>query len=349
MKIFKSIIAFGIIGVLCIPLFAKAQEPTISINSRIDKAQPVIIIRSKHDFEQNISLKMKTNPALSASDVLIRAISKYGMVDAKGIEITSGFDVDAANNLVVAFSGGTSEIIKTSRLQGGFQVIGSFKDRSGNFVSPPINSLAVYNTGGEKLCFEYEAKQAAMPKSAFALLLDRSGSMGINLEAVKQTAEDFLKNLPKNSECAVASFDTSFHYAHKKYQACGGGGFGIKEISVGGGTDIYTPLKDAYQTLSQQYFSMHQKAVIIITDGYTVSDEARKLELLNLKGNILTFVYFIGGNKKDDLEEITDHFIAQGGNVAQSLSKYFGTIGQAYSTQKVLNVRTCQGGSHATP
>jgi len=345
MKISKSIIVTGVMAMCYLPLIAKAQEAQINISSRSQQTKPMIIMRLKYDFEEPISLKMKTDPALSASDVLIKAISKYGMVDAHGVKITSGFDVDVANNLVVAFSGGTSEIIRTSRLREGFQVIGSFKDRSGEFVSPPISSLAVYNTGGEKLCFEYETKQTAAPKSAFTLLLDRSFSMFMDLEAVKQTAEDFLKILPENSECAVASFDTSFHYAHKGYQACVGGRFGINEIEIGGGTDIYTPLKDAYQKLSQSYFSAHQKAVIIITDGYTMSDEERKQELLALKGDILTFVYFIGGDKKDDLEELTDHFIAQGGDALQSLSKYFGVIGQAYNTQKVLNVSKCQGGA----
>ncbi len=345
MKIPKSIIIIGVIAMCYLPLLTEAQEAQISISSPSQQVNPIIIMRLKYDFKEPISLKLRTDPSLVASDVLIKAISKYGMVDAHGIKITSGFDVDVANNLVVAFSGGTSEIIRTTRMQGGFQVIGSFKDRGGDFVSPPISSLAVYNTGGEKLCFEYETKPASVPKSAFTLLLDRSFSMVLDLEAVKQTAEDFLKILPENSECAVASFDTSFHYAHKDYQTCGGGGFGINEIEIGGGTDIYAPLKDAYQKLSRPKFSAHQKAVIIITDGYTMSDEARKQELLALKGDILTFVYFIGGDKKDDLEELTDHFIAQGGDVAQSLSKYFGVIGQSYNTQKVLNVSKCQGGA----
>ena len=70
---------------------------------------------------------------------------------------------------------------------------------------------------------------------------------------------------------------------------------------------------------------------------------------LNNKNGILTFVYFIGGNHKDDLEGITDHFISQGGNVKQSLSHYFSAIGLAYKSQKVLSVKPCSGGAYATP
>ncbi|MBV1952634.1 MAG: VWA domain-containing protein [Cycloclasticus sp.] len=334
---------------LAAPFGAGAQEPAIEIIDRTAQNSPLIFINSKFNFEQDISLKLNTDPRFSISDLMIETISKIGMVDANGIFITSGFDIDLENALVVAFSDGSSEIIKIAQLPDGFQVVGSFKDINGNFVSPPKSSLAVYNTNGEKLCFDYKTVQQSAPKMAFTLLLDRSGSMAANLGKVKQTANDFLNILPQNALCAVASFDTKAHYAHKNYQACNGGGFGFDKIKAGGGTDIYAPLREAYQTLSIPYFSVHQKAVIIITDGYTLSDEKRKKDLLALKGSALTFVYFIGGNKRDDLEDITDHFIAQGGDVAQSLSQYFSAIGQAYNAQKVLSVKACASESNANP
>ncbi len=346
MKFTKTIAAILLVAA---PFGAGAQEPAIKIIDRSAQNSPVIVIKSQFNFEQDISLKLSTDPRFSVSDIMIETISKVGMVDANGIIITSGFDIDLENALVIAYSGGSSEIIQIAQLPDGFQVIGSFKDINGNFVSPPKSSLAVYNTNGEKLCFDYKTVLQSAPKMAFTLLLDRSGSMAVNLDKVKQTATNFLNILPQNALCAVASFDTKSHYAHKNYQACNGGGFGFDKIKSGGGTDIYTPLKEAYQTLSRPYFSAHQKAVIIITDGYTLSDKKRKDELLALKGSALTFVYFIGGDKRDDLEELTDHFIAQGGNVAQSLSQYFSAIGQAYNAQKVLSVKACSSESNANP
>ncbi|MCU7859115.1 MAG: hypothetical protein KZQ86_04625, partial [Candidatus Thiodiazotropha sp. (ex Lucinoma kastoroae)] len=143
--------------------------------------------------------------------------------------------------------------------------------------------------------------------------------------------------------------NTSLTYGHTNYQSFSGGGFGFETIEAGGGTDIFTPLKDVYTTLSGSYFRDYQKAVVIITDGYTMNDKALRQELLGLKKDILTFVYFIGGNKKDDLEGLTDHFISQGGDVSKSLSQYFDAIGQAYKSQKVLNVHSCQVGHRASP
>ncbi len=349
MRFSKIKIAIVIIAALSMPLNAEAQEKKISINSRSKYSAPTIIVRSKFNFDQPISLKMKTDPALSASDALIRTISKFNMVDARGIKITSGFDIDLVNNLIVAFSGGISEIIKTTRNPTGFNVIASFKDNSGNFISPPANSLAVYTINGEKLCFEYKTIQQASPKIGIAILLDRSGSMSGEMESVKTAAQDFLNALPSSAECAVGSFNTELSYAHKNYQSCSGGGFGFETIEASGGTDIFKALHSAYSDLSGSHFSGYQKAAIVITDGYTINDEALKTQLLAQKKDILTFVYFIGGDKKDDLEQLTDHFISQGGDVKQSLSQYFGVIEQAYNNQKVLSVHSCQGGNHGTP
>ncbi len=349
MKTFKSVVAVSVFATLCLPLLGQAQEPTISINSRSDQAQPVIIVKSKYDFEQSISLKMNTDPALSASDVLIRAISKYGMVDAHGIKITSGFDVDVTNNLVVAFSGGTSEIINTTRLPNGFQVIGSFKDRGGNFVSPPIGSLAVYSTGGEKLCFEYKDVIKTPPKMVFVLLVDRSGSMAGVIEDVKKSTRDFLTALPSAAQCAVTSFNTGYTAHSQYYQNCNSGNFKLDIIAAQGGTDLYTPLLESYENLSQPLFKDYQKAVIVITDGNIVPDWLRQSKIKTAKKDTLTFVYLLGYSSDLLLKDIADGYLHDPKNVKTGLKRYFRTLSTAYITQKVLNVRQCQGGSYATP
>ena len=349
MKIFKSIITMPILVALYLPLLGQAQEPTINISSRSDQAQPMIIVRSKYNFGQSISLKMKTDPSLSASDVLIRAISKYGMIDAHGIKITSGFDVDVTNNLVVAFSGGTSEIIKTTRLPNGFQVIGSFKDRGGNFISPPIGSLAVYSTGGEKLCFEYKDVIKAPPKMVFVLLVDRSGSMAFVIEDVKKSTRDFLAALPSTAQCAVTSFDSEYRAHSQYYQSCNSDNFKLDSIAAQGGTDLYTPLLETYENLSQPFFKDYQKAVIIITDGIIVPDWSRQSKIQTAKKDTLTFAYLLGNSSDLLLKDIADGYLHDPKNANIGLERYFKTLSTAYKTQKVLNVRSCQGSSYANP
>lgn len=344
----KSIVAAGMIALCTLPALAIAQEPMITISASSDQAQPLIIVRSKYDFEKVISLKMKTDPSLGASDVLIRAISKFGMVDARGITITSGFDVDVVNDLVVAFSGGTSEIIRTARLPNGFQVVGSFKDRSGNFVSPPMGSLAVYNTSGEKLCFDYETAAQANPKMAFTLLLDRSGSMYSVIDDVKASAKDFLNALPPESLCSVASFNSETRYHNQRFQSCNSGNFQIDSMEADGGTNLQAPLMSSYQTLDQRYFENYQKAVIIITDGI-INFHITKPDYEAVKKDTLTFAYLLGNSSDELLKDIADGYLHDPKNVKTSLELYFETLSTAYNTQRVLNVRQCQGGSNATP
>lgn len=347
----KFISLYAAIIVMAAPFGAivDAQETSMKIMGRTEQSAPVIIIKSKFDFERDISLKLKNNSKLGVSDILIKTLSKIGMSDASGIKITSGFDIDLQNELVVGYSGGTAEIIKTARIGKGLRIIGSFRDTNGNFVAPPADKIAIYSTSGEKLCFDYVTAPQAAPKIGITILLDRSASMRGYIEEVKIAAQEFLNILPASAECSVGSFNTGLTYGHANYQPCSGGGFGFEAIEASGGTDIFTPLKDAYTTLSGAYFKDHQKAVIIITDGYSFADQALYQELLGLKKDILTFVYFIGGEKKDDLEGLTDHFISKGGDVRASLSQYFGALGNAYNSQKILNVRRCKGGHYARP
>jgi len=332
-----------------ISLNALANEPSININSRTENIAPRIIVRSVFDFEKNISVKVKTDPTLLPSNVLIRMVSKIGMVDAHGVSITSGFDIAPAHNLVVGFSGGTSEIIKTASTKNGLQIITSFKDSHGNFVSPPPGSLAAYTIGGQKLCFDYKTITRTAPKMAFSLLLDRSGSMASVIFDVKDSAQSFLKALPSSAECAVISFNSSSRVHNKYYRNCNNGNFKLGDMAAQGGTDLYTPLLASYENLSQPYFKDYQKAVIIITDGQIADDIALRQKLQTAKKDILTFVYFLGQKENRHLTGLADAFLKSTSDIKTSLDQYFHSLSAAYRTQKVLSVKQCKGGGYANP
>ncbi|MEW8693317.1 MAG: vWA domain-containing protein [Candidatus Thiodiazotropha endolucinida] len=341
------------IGTLCagwlIAPGLQAQEAAISITSRTDNPAPKIVLRSRYDFEKSISLKVRTDPRLLPSDVLIKTVSEIGMTDANGVRIVSGFDIDVKNDLVVAFSGGSSEIIRTTRTPQGLQIITSFKDKGGNFVSPPVDSLALYSIGGKKLCFDYKEITSAAPKMAFTLLLDRSGSMSSVLSDVQRSADEFLNGLPSTAECAVASFNSGYEYHNEIYQNCNTGDFKLDSISAGGGTDLYNPLLSAYENLDQAYFDNYQKAVIVLTDGQISPDDTLKKKVQAVKKNTLTFVYFLGNREDRYLTGLADAFLHSTSNISQNLTQYFHSLSAAYRTQKVLSVKKCSGGTHANP
>ncbi|MBT3022032.1 MAG: VWA domain-containing protein [Candidatus Thiodiazotropha sp. (ex Lucina aurantia)] len=341
----KPVAAIGLMAAL--PLNGIADDPVIQITSQTHNTAPQITVRSQYDFDRKISLKLQTNPAFDVSNVLINAVSKLALYDANGVRVTSGFDVDPNSNLVIGFSGGMSEIIKVGQSFHGPNIIASFKDRNGNFVSPPKDALAVYTTDGKKLCFTYEDAALSGERMHFALLLDRSWSMQSNIDDVKDTAKQFLGLLPQSAMCAVANFGHDWEFSHDDYQSCRTTDFRIDDIKVSGATDIHAVLKPTYENFKRPYFNGKQKAVIIITDGYTLDDGKLKRELLSLKGDTLTFVYFIGGSGRNALEGVTDHFITHKGDVKQALGGYFAALGTAYRTQKVLSIKPCAGGDHA--
>lgn len=323
---------------------AFAQDAAISIKSLVNGQSPRIIIRSPYDFEKEISLKLRPDPRFIPSDVLIRAVSEIGMTDANGVRITSGFDIDVQNDLVLAFSGGVAEIIKSSAGPTNLTLIANFRDAQGNFISPPKGSLAVYTTSGQKLCFEYKDVRIAAPKMAFILLLDRSGSMTEVISDVRDSAQIFLKDLPGCAECALASFNGSYAYHNSVFQGCNNGDFRLETLKAEGGTDLYAPLLGAYESLSRKSFKDYQKAVILITDGQIYPDEEMKKKLLAAKKDALTFVYFLGDKYEHPLIGLADAFLQTTSDLKTNLNQYFHSLSTAYGTQKVLEVRPCKGG-----
>ena len=323
-----------------------AQDTSVTIKSRADMQSPRIVIRSPFDFEKDISLKVRPDPAHTPSDVLIKRISMMEMKDTRGIRITSGFDIDVKNDLVLAYSGGVSQIIKSAPGPSGLSVIASFKDNKNNFISPPKGSLALYTTYGEKLCFDYMDVKSAAPKMAFVLLLDRSGSMGEVIADVRASAQSFLKDLPPSSKCALASFNGQFAYHHQYFQSCNDGDFRLDELEAGGGTQLYAPILDAYESLSRDMFRDYQKAVIVITDGQIEPDEDTKQKLIAAKKDILTFVYFLGEKNEHPLIGLADAFLRATTDLKASLDHYFHSLSNAYGMQKVLIVRPCKGGQN---
>ena len=333
---------FAIAFILSLQIWQTSQA-SVSITSRTGSKAPKITIRSAYEFEKQISLKVKPDPRFLPSDVFIRKISEMGLYDSKGIRITSGFDVDTQNDLVLAFSGGVAQIIKSTPSPLGIVLTANFKNSQGNFISPPKDSVALYTTAGEKLCFEYNDVHIAAPKMAFVLLLDRSGSMAEVITDVKNSAQRFLKELPKSAECAVGSFNGSLSYHHKYFENCNCGNFNLTALDAEGGTDLYTPLMSAYQSLSREDFKDYQKAVIVITDGQIAADPKMKKALLSAKKDILTFVHFLGRKNDAQLIGLADTYLQTTTDIKASLKNYFHSLGIAYGSQKVLQVHPCGG------
>lgn len=335
-------------------LAAPGWAQTISVQSHTKTiASPVkISVQSRYNFEQKLSLKIRLDPSRIPTEQIMAVVNALDMRDGNGVKVHTGWDALKDQDIVLGWSGGSAEIIKAQQTANGLQIIASFKDANGNFVEPPESMLAVFDFGGKKKCFSYEEIEDAGTPMAFTLLLDRSGSMSSVINDVKRVAQEFLSIIPDSAECRVWSFSGSVidHAIRTGRPAnCTPSDFDLNTVQIDGMTDIYTPIQSTYQLMNGATYEHHQKAVIIITDGVVSDTQAqaalRTAELLKMKGNTLTFVFWIGSSDEQYLSALADDYVSGGGDVAAKLAGYFNAIGQAYSKQKVLTIRDC-GGAH---
>lgn len=328
---------------------ALSDTPAITLHSTAQQQPPKIILHSAYDFKREISLKVNPDPVFMPADVLLKTLSRFELFDSNGVRITSGFDVDPASKVVIGFSGGSAEIIKTSSNVGSVSLLASFKDTSGNFISPPQDQVAVYNSQRQKLCFDYKDVRQTQQKMRFILLLDRSASMGGVMDDVKRSANLFLKSLPPSAQCAVASFNHGFTYHNEYFQSCNLGDFKLDGMVAEGGTDLLVPLLRAHESLGRAEFADFQKAVIIITDGQIKQNTVMQQAVLAAKKDTLSFMYFRGKASSEHIKALTDGYIHDPANFKESVGEYFETLSDGYNTQKLIQVKPCTGGAYAAP
>lgn len=328
---------------------ALADTPAINIHGAAQNPPPKITLHSAYDFKRAVSLKINPDPAFMPADVLLRAVSQLQLFDNNGVRITSGVDIDPDTQLVIGFSGGSAEIIKSRRHAGGISVLASFKDHSGAFISAPKDQLAVYDHQGNTLCFDYKDVRQTPQKMTFILLLDRSASMAGVMDEVKRSANTFLKSLPPAAQCAVASFNHGFTYHNQHFQSCNLGDFKLDDMIAEGGTDLLVPLLRAHESLGRAEFTDHQKAVIVITDGQITQNKVMQDAILAAKKDVLSFMYLRGSASNEHIKALTDSYIHDPVNFKDSLGEYFGALSDGYNTQKLLEIKPCAGGGYATP
>ncbi|ARE41327.1 hypothetical protein RGUI_3186 [Rhodovulum sp. P5] len=323
-----------------------AQGETFRIIARIDPTMTADIDLARlYAFEQNVSLRVRTDPRFVPNERVIEMVESIGMVDGVGLSITRGYDIDVEHDLVVAWSGGSAEITAVQETPQGLVVAGLFKDHEGHITVPPQGSLAAYTTAGQRLCFTSKrivVEPDILPMS-FAVLVDRSGSVSSEMDRIKSAARAFIDALPDSANCSVGSFAKDWSLSHQTDgdQTCEPDNFDIESWVAAGSTNIFGPLRDAYDWLNDPARIDHQKAVILLTDGRANLDADSEAATLLAKRGVFTFVYYMG--KSDDrwLKGLADSFFADTGGAVPNLERYFNVVSEVYAEQTVLELTPC--------
>lgn len=340
----------------------------LNIVPRVDaSARAELALKRLLEFGQSVSLRVRIDPALIPTPRVLEMVASIAMVDGAGIAIRGGYDIDVAHDLVLGFSGGTAQINAVRQSAEGLVVTALVRDAAGNFVTPPAHSLALYTTGGERLCFDegeitlrtessvplQSGQDASAVPMSFLILLDRSGSMGSVMEEVKSAALGFIDDLPGGATCAVGAFaNEGGSYDESEglgVNECRASNFSLHGVHAGGGTDLFSPLRDAYEWMAMPERADQQRAVIIITDGEANQNLQLAETVRNLKGKTLTFVYFLGGRDDRYLKGLADSYLKHEGAIAETLPRYFEVLSEAYAKQTVLTIKQCEPAQSSAP
>ncbi|MEO9634765.1 MAG: vWA domain-containing protein [Paracoccaceae bacterium] len=340
----KRVMASAIIQSLLV--FSPA-EAKIQIIPQVEKAPTVQFdLKRMLDFSASVTLNVRTDPSLVPSARVLEMVKSIDIKDGLGISIKRGYAIDAQHDLVIGWSGGTTEITRVQKTPSGLVVAGLFKDHQRRIVVPPRERLAAYTTAGKALCFErtiIEVEPKTFPMT-FVILLDRSGSMSTVMGDVRKSALSFIDNLPDTATCSVGAFadTTSFDETEGLgTKLCQPSNFDLEKMAIGGSTNLFPALNTSYTWLNDTSRQNHQKAVIILTDGAVTDNKNMGTQVLANKGGAPTFVYFLGSREDRWLKGVADNYLQHTGDVASTLGQYFDVVSEAYRKQTVLKLRQC--------
>lgn len=292
-------------------------------------------IETLDDFRSRLTIGVYEDPRLANPQRLREIIAELDLRTPLGQPVTN-LVIHPDTGDFVGVDSGSIEFVGT--LPDGSIVI-SARDPAGRFTKADKNQLAWVQPNGVPVAFDLVDVGQSNVKMSFTLLLDRSGSMANVMDKVLVTTRHFLSKLPANAECTVISFAEEWvNHTPGGAQPCNSVKLD-KSMKASGYTDIFGPLSAIYKRYASPAYSGWQKAVIVITDGVVTRNADQGPRVKSEKGDVRTFVFWLGDREEKHLANIADYFLARQGDVQTFLGNYFGELGEAYRNQQILKPR----------
>jgi len=161
---------------------------------------------------------------------------------------------------------------------------------------------------------------------AVYFLFDRSGSMSDTGAAQMAFFNGLLSDLPAGSDCGLAFFTTEVVFQNNGvYQACkslksmGEAEF-VSLLPFGGGTDIYTGLKETFLKIDAQ--DHRQRLVIIVSDGHQRSWISKEELIEGRPAHTKVIVLRPDNYDADALEGLVDFEVVLSSDIRRNKNAY---------------------------
>lgn len=172
------------------------------------------------------------------------------------------------------------------------------------------------------------------------LVVDRSGSMGgTPMEDTKQAVTNFVKTIDETIGVGLVAFDSSAQLVNAITESKNSVLHGIASLEADGGTDIYSGLKLAGQTLESR---VGRRVIILLSDGED-GNAGMIDEVLDelVRKNIYVYTIGFGGADTEYLSYIARKC---GGKFIQAdsssmLSEIYSSVGQYMTNDYVIEFR----------
>lgn len=332
--------------VLLLGLTFSLQTVAVSIKPRIDGAEPPVVsvtIRSAHDFERTISLKVRLDPSKMNPERRAEIIESVTIRDWSG-NVIPGSDYDINANIIIGYGEGSIEIIRVG--DGEYpKIIAVFRDKFGNLVNPDPKLVGAVNFNNEPVCMDIEPIADTHVPVLVDLIIDKSGSMWHVMGETKQAAKKLVHALPETAQCQIkAVAGTTENLTPDGFENCRSVINVVDQLEAMGGTDLYTPLKQSYEYFNHEINLSPgevDKTVILVTDGEVNQSLELKDQLKVLKGDTRTLVYYIGNHNDRYFKELADGYVKGANRPTGEIESFLSAIGKAIKYQHVLTTKPC--------